>query len=158
MKIATTEAAKVKVLEEQLENLKSSSALEKQSALDNLTSEIQDKSKKEIESLRSSHEAELLNFGSIHEAEMSKLKSAHEEQIARLSGFKLREELREIKAGFERDKEDAVDQAVAAATSRIAKEAMELQQQLESVSSELTMVKAELKHYAEEIGKISILD
>src|SRR5271167_1318270 len=106
----TTEAVKVKSLKEQLEKLETSSVLDKQSALDNLTLELQHKYEEEIKTLRSSHEAELLKLRLAHETEMSKLKSAHDEQVAILSGSKLREEIREIKAGFEKDKTVATAQ------------------------------------------------
>lgn len=142
---AKTEAAKVKGLEEQLEKLNRSSVLDKQKAIDKLTSELQDKYKGEIDTLRSSHETELLNLRSVHQEEVSKLNSAHDKEIAGHSGLKLRDEIREIKAGFERDKENAVNQAVAAATAWIRKEIVELEQQLKSTLIELTAVKAELE-------------
>ena len=129
----------------ELEQLNTSSHLDKQNALQNLSLELQHKHQEEIETLRSSHEAELLKLRLAHETEMSKLKSAHDEQVAVLSGSKLREEIREIKAGFEKDKRNVVNQAIAVATAQRAMEVMELKQRLESRSIELAVVKAELE-------------
>ena len=139
------EAAEAKALEEQLRKLKSSSVSDRQNALNNLRSELKDKYKEESKNLTLSHEAELLNLRLTHESEMSKLKSEHDEQVTLLSGLKLRGELREIKAGFEKDKQNAVIEAVAMATAQRAMEVIELKQQLKSTSMELKEVKTELE-------------
>jgi len=86
-----------------------------------------------------------LKLRSTHEVEICKLMLTHKEQIAGLSGIKLRDEIQEIKEGFEKDKQSAVNQAVAVVTARIANEVMELEQRLESTSMKSTEVKAELE-------------
>jgi hypothetical protein len=145
LKSAETEVIKVKDLEGQLEKLKSSSASDKQSALDNLKSELQNEHQEEAKTWRSTHESELLKLRSDHDTEMSKLKSTYDEQVAVLSRFQLREELRRIKAGFEEDKQTAMSQAVEAATAQRESEMVRLRQHLESTLMELTEAKNELE-------------
>lgn len=145
MKSAETEVIKVKDLGEQLEKFKRSSALDKHNALDDLKSELQNKYQEEAKTLRSIHEAELLKVRSDHDAEMSKLKSTHDEEVTVLSRFQLREELRRIKAGFEEDKQTAMNQAVEAATARREMEMVRLKQHLESTLMELASAKSELE-------------
>jgi hypothetical protein len=144
LEAVTTKAINAKDLEEQLATLKNSSVSDKQNALDNLKSELQDKHMEEIRNLGSSHEESLSNLRLTHETEMSELNSVHDDQIA-LSGLKIRELLQEMKTGFEKDKQDAVNEAVANATSGRAIEVLELERRLKSESMELSEVKAELK-------------
>lgn len=145
MKATETEAIKVKDLEQQLEKLKSSSALDKQGALDNLKSELQNEFQEEVKTLRSTHESELLKLRSDYDTEMSKLKATYDEQVAVLSRFQLREELRRIKAGFEEDKQTAMNRAVEAATAHRESEMVRLKQHLESTLMELAEAKNELE-------------
>jgi hypothetical protein len=141
LEAVTAEAVEVKALEERLRLLKSSSVLDKQSELDNLRSELQDKYEEEIKNFESSHEAELLNLRLTHESEMSKLKSEHDKHVALFSPLGFCDDLRETKAAFEVDKQNAVNEAIA----QRAMEVMKLKQQLKSTSMELAEVKDELE-------------
>jgi hypothetical protein len=87
----------------QLEELKRSSIAEKQNALRKLESELQDQ-----------HQNELIRVGTAHETEISTLNSAHEAEVVRANGrsSRVEEVFRSMKQDYEREKQEAVDQAV----------------------------------------------
>jgi hypothetical protein len=87
----------------QLEELKRSSIAEKQNALRKLESELQDQ-----------HQNELIRVGTAHETEISTLNSAHEAEVVRANGrsSRVEEVFRSMKQDCEREKQEAVDQAV----------------------------------------------
>ena len=116
MATAQVEAAKVKPLQTQLDELQISSAADKQTAIDNLTKELVAKHQQDIDSIKSTHETEQRTIRTSHEKAISDLKSTQAEELAALEDLSIHAELRKIKAGFEKEKAEAVKVAVTDAT------------------------------------------
>ena len=128
-----------------MEKIRKSSALDKQTVLNKLSTELEEKRQKEISALNSSHEKELRELGMVHRAEIAKLRREHNEQITTLSRFDCREELRKIKLGFEKDKQNGIDPAVVPAIAQAKKTIAELEEQVEIMRYQLGVAKAELE-------------
>ena len=111
MTAAQTEADKVAGLQTSLEELKVSSASDKTTAIETLTTELQEKHQKEIDTLKSSHKSELSGLKATHDKRISDLTSEKEAEIKRLSDLSIHEELRKIKADFQRSTNEQLDEA-----------------------------------------------
>ena len=114
LKAAQVETAKVKPLQTQLEELQASSAADKQTAIDNLTKELLAKHQQDLDSIKSAHEQRVLRTS--HEKAISDLKATQAEELAAFEDLSIHAELRKIKAGFEKEKAEAVNAAVIHAT------------------------------------------
>lgn len=104
------DADKFREVENRLKEVTESSNLDKQNALDQLRQELQETFQKDRIAMSSSHEKKLDDLRTNHLEELNKLKSSYDAHIQGLSQFNLREELRLIKSGFEKDKQDAINQ------------------------------------------------
>jgi hypothetical protein len=139
---AQAEAAKVKPLQAQLEELQVSSAADKQTAIDNLTKELLANHQKDLDSIKSTHESEQRTIRKSHEKAISDLKSTQAEELAALEDLSIHAELRKIKAGFEKEKADAVNTAVLDSTRETRAIAAE---EIRSLQSAHTAEKAKLE-------------
>lgn len=108
---AQTEADKVKGLQNNLEELKVSSASAKTTAIEKLTAELKQKHQKEMDALKATHESELSSLKQSHEKYISDLTSEKEAEIKKLSDLSIHEELRNIKADYARSIEEQLAEA-----------------------------------------------
>ena len=111
MTAAQTEADKVKGLQDELEELRVSSASDKTTAIENLTAELQEKHQKEMDTLKSTHVSELSELKASYDKYISDLTSEKEAEIQRLSDLNIHEELRNIKADYARSTQEQLDEA-----------------------------------------------
>lgn len=156
MKKLSTETHDLKECNEQLEKLKISNISDRQIALTNLTTNLKDKHQKELDSLKSSHKTELQNLGISHRAETSKSKSAHDAEVYRLSGLPFAQELRTIKANFEKEKQDAIDRAVEIEQLSHSKEVANLKRQLSIEKRNVRELEEQLKSKPEKLSQIKV--
>lgn len=111
MTAAQAEADKVKGLQDELEELKVSSASDKTTAIENLTAELQEKHQKEMDALKSTHASELSELKESYNTHIFDLTSQKDAEIKRLSEFDIHEELRHIKADYARSTQEQLDEA-----------------------------------------------
>jgi hypothetical protein len=114
-----SEAQKVEGLEQQLSELRDSSALELKSALETLTSELNEKYNTDMETAKVTYETELYTLTSRNQNEISDINAAHEREVNELKGTNLYQQLREMKMGFEADKLQADERAEREFTERV---------------------------------------
>ena len=102
MRTIQAEADKVHSLQEEIENVRVSAAAEKQKALDDLKAELEEMYKKKVDELVTTNENALLNLSREHEMRLSELNAKHKAEEERLSNLPVHQELRDIKAKFQR--------------------------------------------------------
>ena len=144
-KKALVDADEFRQLENRLKEVTQSSNLDKQNALDRLHQELQDTFQKDRIALSLSHEKELNDLRTNHLEELDKLKGSYESQIHGLSQFKLREELRLIKSGFEKDKQDAINRVIEAAIAHTNEMRTKLRLPLNSLQHGVYLMDTELE-------------
>jgi hypothetical protein len=134
-------ANEIKHREDQLNERKCASTLDQQRALDALRLVLRKKYEQEISVLKSSHASELVKLRTTHDEDISKLRKEHEEQLRSLSC----EEIRNLKSSFDKDKQVAVNQAVAAETERNKATTIRMEEQVKSMQAELEVAKRKLE-------------
>ena len=115
------EAAKVTILQTELDNLKVSGAADIKNALDNLKTDLETKHQEEMDNLMRTYESEMSALKESHGTQLSELTATHEAERARLEDLSIFDELRMIKSDFDKDLEkrinDAANEAAAAAAT-----------------------------------------
>jgi len=132
---AKAEADKVPVLQAQFEALHQSSKADHKKAIDELTADLELKHRKELDTIHNRHDEELTGLRAAHETHLSEVNDLHREEIGNLSdGSILREEIRSMKAGFEAEKQEAVNA-----------ERASMVEEIRSIQAQHTRMNAELQ-------------